>query len=48
MLIKHVAWQLRVSWDHLEEIEALLAETLEAKHYEMSEYVSYESVIGKN
>ncbi|CAC5401214.1 Uncharacterized membrane protein F35D11.3,Transmembrane and coiled-coil domain-containing protein 4 [Mytilus coruscus] len=36
-LIKHVAWHLRVSWDHIEEIETVLAETLEAKQYEMSE-----------
>lgn len=38
-LIKHVAWHLRVSWDHIEEIETVLAETLEAKQYEISEYV---------
>jgi hypothetical protein len=30
------------------ELEALLAETREAKHYEMTEHVSYESVIVKN
>lgn len=36
-MIKHVAWQLRVSWDHIEEVEALMAETLEARQYEMSE-----------
>ncbi|XP_071146143.1 transmembrane and coiled-coil domain-containing protein 4-like isoform X1 [Mytilus edulis] len=36
-LIKHVAWHLRVSWDHIEEIETVLAETLEAKQYEISE-----------
>ncbi|OWF40311.1 transmembrane and coiled-coil domain-containing protein 4-like [Mizuhopecten yessoensis] len=40
VLIKHVAWQLRVSWDTLEEIEASMADSLEsASHeaYEMSE-----------
>ncbi|XP_033764353.1 transmembrane and coiled-coil domain-containing protein 4-like [Pecten maximus] len=40
VLIKHVAWQLRVSWDTLEEIEASMADSLDsASHeaYEMSE-----------
>ncbi|KAK3105277.1 hypothetical protein FSP39_021535 [Pinctada imbricata] len=37
VMIKFVSWQLRVSWDQVEEVEALIAETLEAKQYEMSE-----------
>ena len=37
MLVKHVAWQLRVSWDEVEDIETELAETLEYNTYVMSE-----------
>ncbi|KAJ8321020.1 hypothetical protein KUTeg_002607, partial [Tegillarca granosa] len=37
VLIKYLAWQLRVSWEHLEEIETTMAETLEAHQYSMSE-----------
>ena len=37
MLVKHVAWQLRVSWDEVEDIETELAKTLEYNTYVMSE-----------
>ena len=37
MLIKHVAWQLRVTWEQVEEIETDLAESLEYDTYVMSE-----------
>ncbi|XP_050412160.1 transmembrane and coiled-coil domain-containing protein 4 isoform X1 [Patella vulgata] len=37
VLIKHVSWQLRVTWDTMEEIEGSLAEILEAEQYEVSE-----------
>lgn len=36
-LIKYVAWQLRISWDQVEEIESMLAESLEAREYQLSE-----------
>ena len=41
VLLKHVAWQLRVTWDQVEEIEADLAETLEYNTYVMSEWVFF-------
>ena len=37
MLIKHIAWQLRVTWEEVEEMETELAETLEYNTYVMSE-----------
>lgn len=37
MLIKHIAWQLRVTWDQMEEIETDLAESLEYNTYVMTE-----------
>ena len=37
MLIKHVAWQLRVTWEQVEEIESDLAVSLEYNTYVMSE-----------
>ncbi|XP_045204064.2 transmembrane and coiled-coil domain-containing protein 4-like isoform X2 [Mercenaria mercenaria] len=37
VLIKHVAWQLRVTWDDVESIEEEFAETLEYDTYVMSE-----------
>ena len=37
MLIKHIAWQLRVTWEQVEEIETDLAESLEYDTYVMSE-----------
>ena len=36
-LIKYVSWQLRISWDQVEEVEAMLAESLEAREYQLSE-----------
>lgn len=36
-LIKYVAWQLRISWDQVEEIESMLAESLESREYQLSE-----------
>lgn len=39
VLIKHVAWQLKVSWDVVEETEVVMAETLEYSTYTASEYV---------
>ncbi|XP_060588948.1 transmembrane and coiled-coil domain-containing protein 4-like [Ruditapes philippinarum] len=37
VLIKHIAWQLRVTWDDVEAIEEEFAETLEYDTYVMSE-----------
>ena len=37
MLIKHIAWQLRITWEQVEEIESDLAESLEYDTYVMSE-----------
>ncbi|KAL4221545.1 Transmembrane and coiled-coil domain-containing protein 4 [Mactra antiquata] len=37
VLIKHVAWQLKVSWDVVEETETVMAETLEYSTYTASE-----------
>ncbi|XP_052821109.1 transmembrane and coiled-coil domain-containing protein 4-like isoform X2 [Mya arenaria] len=37
VLIKHMAWQLRVSWEDVEELEGDLSETLEYQTYIMSE-----------
>ncbi|KAL8621637.1 hypothetical protein ACOMHN_036870 [Nucella lapillus] len=36
-LVKHVAWWLHISWDHVEEMECQLAETITAQKYEMSQ-----------
>ncbi|XP_067658581.1 transmembrane and coiled-coil domain-containing protein 4-like [Haliotis asinina] len=37
VFVKHAAWQLRVSWDVLENIECQLAETLGSNQYVMTE-----------
>ncbi|ESO89960.1 hypothetical protein LOTGIDRAFT_62534, partial [Lottia gigantea] len=37
VLIKHVTWQLRVTWDQMEEIENALAQTLAEAQYHMSD-----------
>ncbi|KAL5015477.1 hypothetical protein ScPMuIL_009747 [Solemya velum] len=37
VLIKHVAWRLKVRWDDLEEVEGMLAEYLELKEYEKTD-----------
>jgi len=37
VLIKHIAWQLRVTWDQVEDIETELAETIEYNAYVMTE-----------
>ncbi|XP_012941510.1 transmembrane and coiled-coil domain-containing protein 4 isoform X2 [Aplysia californica] len=37
VVIKHLAWRLRVSWDAVEEIESEMSETLAMAQYEMSE-----------
>ncbi|XP_076451988.1 transmembrane and coiled-coil domain-containing protein 4-like isoform X2 [Babylonia areolata] len=36
-LIKHVAWRLHISWDHMEEIECQLAASIISQKYVMSE-----------
>ncbi|XP_041377714.1 transmembrane and coiled-coil domain-containing protein 4-like isoform X1 [Gigantopelta aegis] len=37
VLIKHVAWQLHVTWDRLEDIESCLALALDDKQYEQTQ-----------
>ncbi|XP_046579571.1 transmembrane and coiled-coil domain-containing protein 4-like [Haliotis rubra] len=37
VFVKHAAWQLRVSWDVLEDIECQLAETLGSNQYVMTD-----------
>ena len=36
-LIKHIAWRLHVSVDHMEEIECEQAESITSQKYEVSE-----------
>ncbi|XP_061189624.1 transmembrane and coiled-coil domain-containing protein 4-like [Saccostrea echinata] len=36
-LIKYIAWQIRINWDQVEDIESLLADSLEAREYKLSE-----------
>jgi hypothetical protein len=37
VVIKHIAWRLHVSTDRMEELECVLAETITAQQYQMSE-----------